>query len=142
MKRYFISFLAICLLLGLGISVQKAFARERVYCVFKWESNPSKNIISSEKAIERNYISQKHLIVRRDVRNREHDRLVRAGVVNVRISGKRGDRCTFNQPENTLIDIKLYKKYFRIDQTKALPECHNVPATVECRSTLPPDMWR
>lgn len=121
--RYF----TLVLLSMFVLSPQDALAaKQTVKCEFSWEENVEKNVKGSNNWGD-------SLKVRKCVRQREYDRLIEAGKVAARVSGKRGTDCYLNHPENTTIDTKIYKSLLRSDIEGRMPTCQDLFATVECK---------
>jgi len=128
MKRYSALFMISSLFYVLLFVPQVAHSRPRVKCVFMWEENKEKNIRASDSP----NAWGDSLTVKRKVRSREYERLINAGKVAARVSGKRGEVCYLNHPENTLIDVKIYKSILQLDVRGRIPNCEDLFASVEC----------
>ena len=113
------------LLLGMvAIPVNNAEAeRPRVYCEFRWADNAELNVKGGNDFVDRK------------VRTREHERLVSMGPVPARVAADHGQHCQLNHIENTLIDTKIEKASYRLDDQGRIPNCADFNAIVECRGS-------
>jgi len=102
------------------IPTQEAQARADVSCTFGWREHKNLNVKGGG------------VTVNKSVRNKEYDRLVRAGVVGARVSAARGARCQLNHPENSTIDAHIEKAAWRLDRRGKIPDCADFRATVRC----------
>jgi hypothetical protein len=116
---------AVILLCFSVIFTDEAAARQRVYCLFKWDTNPDPvfNVKGWETSVDMK------------VRTNEYERLIAMGEVAARVAADNFAKCQLNHPENTLIDVTIVKVDHKLDPGGHIPHCADLNATVECKGS-------